>query len=255
MIDCHTHILPGVDDGPDTLEESLAMARMAVAEGITHMIATPHYAPHRYDQSKVRQALVDFEAALLEADVPLKLSLGNEIELDEEGLKALEDGICLSLGGSSHVLVELPYHKMYPVHEQWLYQMGIKGFTPVLAHVDRYPYLMAEPDKLRKLIAGGCVSQMNASAILRHETRSPALKMIRSELVHLVASDCHSLGNRPPALKEAFALVVHAVGLPMAEDLFKENGRRMLEGKPIVRQWPRKAAEKANWRKWLGMAK
>lgn len=252
MIDCHTHILPGVDDGPDTLDEALAMARLAVAEGITHMIATPHYLPHRYDQQRVRPAYEALTAALEAEQLPLRLTLGNEAALDEEGLKAFADGICLPLGASGHALVELPYDRMYPVHEQWLYQLSLNGLVPVLAHVDRYPYLMAEPDKLRRMLITGCVSQMNASAILRQETRKPALAMIRSDLVHVVASDCHSLQNRPPALKAAFELVADEVGRPMAEDLFRDNGRRLLERQPLVRQWPQKAAERKGWLKWMG---
>lgn len=252
MIDCHAHILPGVDDGPETIEEALDIARMAVADGITLMIATPHYMPYRFDQQRVRPAFEAFRSALDEADIPLQLALGNELELNEEGLKALADGHCLPMGGSAHVLVELPYQKMYPVHDQWLYELGIMGYTPVLAHVDRYPYLMADPERLKRMLSTGCVSQLNASALLKAGTRSAALKLIRSELVHLVASDCHSLINRPPALKEAYDIVADALGLSVAEDLFTGNGARLLEKKALVKTWGDMKAEKTGWRKWLG---
>lgn len=251
MIDIHTHILPGVDDGPETLEEALDMARMAMAEGITHMIATPHYMPHRFDPALVSQGFQALETGLQAAGIPLRVTLGNEVPLNEEGLKALSDGLCRPMGASNYVLVELPYDRMYPVHEQWLYELGIMGFTPILAHVDRYPYLLAEPEKLRRMIQGGCVSQLNASAILRLETRKPALQLIRSDLVHLVASDCHSLGNRPPALKEAFELVAASVGHPVAEDLFHDNGRRMLEKQTLVKQWGHKKPEAKGWLRWF----
>lgn len=252
MIDCHAHILPGVDDGPETLDEAMAMARRATGEGIAHMIATPHYVPERFDPSRVGPAYATLQKALLEAELPLVLSLGNELQLDAEGVKALEEGLCLPLGNSTHVLVELPHSKMYPIHETWLYELGLMGYTPVLAHVDRYPYLTEEPDTLRRLLAAGCVSQMNASAILRPETRRAAMKLISEELVHLVASDCHSTVNRPPALKDAFALVAKAVGAPMAEDLFCNNGERLLERQSVIREWPGKIPAKApGWFQWL----
>jgi len=252
MIDCHAHILPGVDDGAETLDEAMAMARRAVGEGITHMIATPHYVPERFDPRWVGPAFAVLQKALLNAGVPLAISLGNELPLDAEGVKALEEGRCLPLGGSSHVLVELPSSKMYPIHDTWLYELGLMGFTPVLAHVDRYPYLTEEPATLRRLLAAGCVSQMNASAILRPETRRSAMQLISAELVHLVATDCHSTVSRPPALKDAFAIVAKAVGIAMAEDLFSNNGERLLAKQAVIREWPDKIpAKEHGWFQWL----
>jgi len=250
MIDCHTHIMPGFDDGPETMEESLAMVRMAAREGVSKMVATPHYSPPHFANVGFDETLEHLNRMIKAEGVSMEVFAGNEATLDESLPEALLDGLCKTLGTSRAVLVELPTLKIYPVHEQLLYKLRMNGYRVVLAHVDRYDYFAESPDLLQTLIDQGCASQINASAITERSTSSHALKWIRMGLVHVVASDCHGEARRRPRLKEAYERVTSELGFDVAEDLFKQNGNRILNDEPIVGSWGSMRKEKRLLNRW-----
>jgi protein-tyrosine phosphatase len=210
VIDLHTHILPGLDDGPATIAGSIEMARSMVADGIRIVAATPHV---RRDfpttAERMEDGVRELVAALAEARVPLELVTGGELAIDllpslpDEELRRFTLG-----GGTRYVLVETPYAG-WPVelHER-LYDLRRKGFVPVLAHPERNPELQRHPDLLDPFVAGGTLVQLTAASVdgrLGAAPRRAALALLQRGLAHLVASDAHAPGVRAAGLSVARA--------------------------------------------------
>ncbi len=234
MIDMHAHILPGVDDGPDTLEDAVEMIRLAMREGISHIIVTPHYKLPRYDNTKTLEAFNQLMEAIKSEPIGIEVSLGNELYLDETALTALTSQNCRTLAGSQYVLVELPVQRLYPFHEQLLYEIQMRDYKVILAHIERYDYFMDNLSYLEEMIHRGCYTQMNASSIVARGTSKKLFTIVDKGLVHLIATDCHCIKKRAPYFKKAYEQVEARVGAKMAERLFFSNGYNILNNQPLA---------------------
>lgn len=196
MIDLHSHILPGLDDGARTLEESLAIARAAVASGVATIAATPHV---REDYPTSVEAMLGALAAVQEAvaaaGLPLEVIPGGELALD--ALDRLDaDGLRgFALGGSRALLVETPYWGWPLDIAHRLYHLQADGFTPVLAHPERNADVQEAPERLRPLVERGVVVQITAASLdgrLGRRARATGAHLLESGLAHLLASDAHA---------------------------------------------------------------
>jgi protein-tyrosine phosphatase len=208
VIDLHTHILPGVDDGPPTMAGSIEMARSMVADGVRVAAATPHV---RRDfpttPERMEHGLRELDEALVAAGVPLQVVAGGELAIDV--LPSLTDEALrrFSLGGHSrYVLVETPY-TAWPVElHECLYDLRRKGFVPVLAHPERNPEVQRVPELLAPFVAGGVLVQLTAASLdgrLGGAPRTAAVTLLRRGLAHLLASDAHAPSIRAAGLSEA----------------------------------------------------
>jgi protein-tyrosine phosphatase len=210
--DLHCHVLPGVDDGPATLDDSIALARALVADGIDRVVATPHVNVQMPTSSAIVQERVALvRDALRQHDIPLLVEPGAEVaapqlpELDLPELRAL------SLGGNGWILLEPPLSTEFPI-ERAAQELLDEGFGVVLAHPERCVLFQRDPPRVRTLVDAGARVQVTSSALtgaFGRRARSLALDLIRAGLVHNVASDAHGATRRPPTLLTD----LHAAGL------------------------------------------
>jgi len=205
VIDLHCHVLPGVDDGPVTDDEAIALARAAAQDGTRVLVATPHRSPRWPTEPDVVAAAVDRLSLLLqEAEVPLELRTGAEIALEEAA--RLDDGTlaALALGGGPHLLLECPHGPAGDVLERTVAELMERGHEILLAHPERCPAFQDRPARLRELVAAGARCCVTAGALAgRFGAGSQwfSLELLRDGLVHAVASDAHAPTGRPPGLR------------------------------------------------------
>ena len=217
MIDLHCHIIPEIDDGSQSLEESIEMARSAYKLGYREIICTSHYGFGKYENENYREKFHELSKALIKEEIPIKIRVGNELYLDLEGLEAAADGRVNTLGKSHYILVEAVYGMTSQSLIGGIEKIIDLGYKPVLAHVERYFFLtMSDVRKMEKL---GVVLQVNLSSFsnaLKKRTRA----LLENNLIHIVASDSH--GTRKRSYEDA------ALGLRELEKIVKKDRIELL---------------------------
>lgn len=238
MIDLHTHVLPGLDDGSPDLESSLAICRMAVADGITDMVATPHYrnGVGVRDVDVIPPAAELLRAALAENGIPLTLHVAIEMPLLENYMELYRNGTWLAYDpGRKYILLECP---PLPVHGAQILSRIVDaligaGTIPILAHPERLPFL----DRLEDAIGirrRGALFQITAGALETHSSSGHrAREWLDRDIVSFVATDTHGVNRRPPLLSPARAFLSSHYGPRLAEALTETNPRKILASEPI----------------------
>ncbi len=196
VIDLHSHILPGLDDGASSLADSLELARAAVHAGVTTVAGTPHV---RHDfpttPEAMEAALDQLRAALAAEGIPLDVRGGGELDLEWLAGAPIEQVRLFGLAGNpAFVLVEMPYAGWPLGIADALYRLELAGITPVLAHPERNPDVQERPERLRPLVEGGALTQVTAASLegrFGAASAETALTLVRNGLAHLVASDVH----------------------------------------------------------------
>lgn len=208
IIDVHSHILPGIDDGSKSMEQSLEMLEIAVQEGIRTIIATPHNMPGKGKASpgQVEKLVRDLQTAADAQKLPITLLPGCELFYREEALELLEQEEILSLNDSACVLVEFDVMAQKPYITNAMRNVLSLGYTPVIAHVERYEALMEKGfTTLRELRAMGCLIQVNADSVTGGCTaalQKSARKLLQEQLVEFIGTDAHSSRSRAPRMQE-----------------------------------------------------
>lgn len=239
FIDIHCHILPGIDDGARNWDESLAMARMAVEDGTSTVIATPHQLGSfgQNHGEAIQQLVVELNSRLQDAGVPLAVLPGGEIRIEAELVDRLVTGDILSLGDHRrHVLLELPFDVYLPL-EPVLESLATRQIVVVLAHPERNQGLIREPHLLGELVDAGCLMQLTAGSLCgTHgpEAQRFAEWMISEGLAHLVASDGHSPRTRRPLIRRAFERLCEIADLETAEDLCCRYPARVAAARTVL---------------------
>ncbi|WP_428820449.1 tyrosine-protein phosphatase [Microbulbifer sp. MCCC 1A16149] len=219
MIDLHCHILPGIDDGARDLDQSLVLARAAVADGITHTVATPHIHTGRFPNNliSITRAYRELCAALKAASIPLKLGMAAEIRLSEEILNMVLLNQVPYLGkweGEKVLLLELPHSHIPPGTEQLIRWLRKQKVRPMIAHPERNKDVIRDFNKVMPLVREGCLFQVTAGAVAGHfgePAQERAIQLLEHDLVTILATDAHHEVRRPPVLnlgREAAAKVV-----------------------------------------------
>ena len=241
MIDLHSHILYGLDDGAKDQVTMLAMFRLAQEEGIKAMVATPHYiyGANTYNEETLQKRYQEAKALLAEQGIDIQLHLGQELYLDTLLLTQLKLGQALTLAETRYILVEFPTLEIPP------YTLGLMdgffeaGYRPVIAHPERYIEVQRDMMQLLAYIEKGCLLQVNTGSFLGlhgKEAQKTAVALLRHEMVHLVATDCHSMGRRKPEYQEAYARVADYSSEQMAEKLFVEMPQMLLADE-VLEPW------------------
>lgn len=232
--DIHTHLLPGVDDGSCSMEETMIMIRIALSQGIQTIIATPHYAVGRKNVSveeleRIR-GLVEVEAKKQNDNI--RILLGNEIFYSDSIIEALNKKQALTLAGSKYVLVEFSYEESYRVIYRALAKLIRSGYIPILAHVERYYYLHKSKEAISELIKMGCYMQMNCNSLIGgifNKRASYHRKIIDQGMIHFLASDCHDFKNRIPNMEKAVQVLLKKCDADIIDQILYENPRGILE--------------------------
>ncbi|WP_372789032.1 tyrosine-protein phosphatase [Paraconexibacter sp.] len=207
MIDLHCHILPGVDDGPATMEDAVALARAHVEAGTSTVVATSHVSWDYQDNgpANLLPAVEALRARLAEEDVPLEVLPGAEIAMTR--VDALDNGdlAALKLGGSAWLLIECPFSPSAAAFAPVLDVLQARGHRIVLAHPERCPAFHREPERLSAYVSQGMLTSLTAGAFVGsfgREVEKVAREFLAEGLVHSVASDAHDLRRRPPGIRE-----------------------------------------------------
>ena len=237
MIDIHTHILPGIDDGAKDLTESLALLKLAENDGITHMVATPHIHMGRFNNA-IAQIKNDLQSLKLEAHkegINVKLAAAAEVRLDIELMAMVMANKLPFIGkiaDKNVLLLELPHSHMpqgYDKFIQWLAKQNIRVIIP---HPERNRDIQSNLYYIQHLKQLGCDFQLTASSIegeWGESAHTIALQMLKDGLVNYVASDAHSVKRRPPILSQARNTVAQLIGEEQATALFVTNPLQLTE--------------------------
>lgn len=234
MIDLHSHILPGIDDGAPDLGVALEMARIAVANGVAVQACTPHIFPGLFDNSgpQIRCATQELQRHLDEHGVPLRLVAGADVHIVPNMVNGLRAGEILSLADTRYVLVEPPHHVAPPRLEHLFFELMASGYVPILTHPERLTWIETRYETLVQLFRAGVWMQVTAGALTGAFGRRPkywAERMLSEALVHILASDAHGARRRPPDLAEGRAAAAKWLGEEEAEQLVSLRPRAVLE--------------------------
>lgn len=253
MIDIHSHILPGVDDGAQTMDDAIAMARVAVKEGIKTIIATPHHKNGSYDNPK--SSIIALAARLNDVikqhDLPLTVLPGQEVRIHGDLLKSLETNELMTLADTSYLLIEFPPDHVPRYAEQLLFELQLKGMIPIIAHPERNMEIVEHPDRLYQLVKRGVLTQLTASSISGHfgkNIKKFSLQLIEANLAHFIASDAHNTTTRPFRMREAYNVIDKEFGID-AVYYFQENAELLIRGQAVYREEPKRIKKK----KFLGL--
>ncbi|ABK44637.1 PHP C-terminal domain protein [Magnetococcus marinus MC-1] len=242
-IDLHAHILPGLDDGASTMQMALDMARMAVADGITCMVATPHLNPlSAWNNSAevVRRALDTLRTHLNKAQIPLQVEGAAELRLTTKTLQQLQSGYAPLLshgpGPCRYALIEFAHTGLQGAELFMTELLLHRGYTPVIAHPERIRTFRENPDRLEPFIKLGCLTQITASAICG-SYGDGVIQLVDGWMekgwVHLIASDAHNIHRRQPAMRDAGRLLAAQFGHEAAQQLLITHPQAVLQGQPL----------------------
>jgi len=240
VIDIHCHLLPGIDDGPATLADALALARALVEDGVTHVVATPHVYPGLYNnlRSSIGPVAKFFAAELRQAGLPLHLSWAGELRLTPEVLDLMQQDELPSLGthnGLRTVLLEMPDGQVPMGAERFVSQLLQHKYLPIIVHPERNKGVMDNIDRLRPLVEMGCPVQVTAASLVGgfgSRAQDTALDLLDEGWVSVVATDAHNLGGRRPRLSEARTWLEQNLGAETAHELTVAMPARLCGWRP-----------------------
>ena len=239
MIDLHCHYLPGIDDGAQTLEESLELARAAVQAGITEAVMTPHVHPGRYEntRSSIEKLCAAFQQVLRYKNIPLKVYAGGEVRISSDIMQMVEDGEIPYLGeidGYRIMLLEFPHSHLVFGAEKLVEWLLARRIRPLIAHPERNKDVMRSVGKLKPFVEMGAMLQLTGASIAG-QFGKPALQcarqIIEREWAAVVATDSHNLEHRPPNLDIAYTTLTQMGGEKLARLLTMETPSRIVAGR------------------------
>ena len=241
MIDLHCHILPELDDGSASFEDSLEMAAMAASQGIRHLAATPHCVTGSVRD--VVNGVIALQRLLEEEHIPLWLYAGMEIFGTYDTARLLREKKLITLNGSRYPLIEFPFYADGEEETEILQSVIDAGFTPLVAHPERYLYVCDEPELINRWKQMGCLFQINRGSLLGRYGAEPqhmAMELVRRGFATVVATDAHSPVARTPRARDVYELLSQSVSPTAAEALMRHNPKWILQDKslpPVEPDW------------------
>jgi protein-tyrosine phosphatase len=237
MIDIHCHILPGLDDGAKNMDEALEMCRVAQADGIQTIVATPHCRNGTYHnhEGTILPVLDQLQEAVLKAGLSLRLLPGADLHIHPELIVFLKQNSRLLLGGR-YFLLELPAQSIPPFTRDFIFKALLTGFVPIITHPERNTMIQNQDQVIEEWVNAGALIQITAMSLtgdFGQQVRDCALKMVRSGLVHVIATDAHSAKRRPPVLSQGREILKTLVGEDQARTMISENPTRILKGESV----------------------
>ena len=237
MIDIHSHVLYGVDDGAQSLDETRALLRQAYDQGIKTLIATPHQRKGRFEASRstIDKHFQNLQTIAREVAPDLTVHLGTEVFYSNSMLDRLEQGQILTLAGSDYVLVEFDYGLPYREIVRAIRAIQGLAYDVVIAHIERYDAFHKHPERVQEMRRLGCLIQVNAASLLpmglfdRYKVlKKRARQLLDADLIDIIASDAHHVESRPYYMAEAYAFVAKKYGADYAHQLFVSNPEKII---------------------------
>ena len=249
MIDIHCHILPEVDDGSRSLNESIEMAMIAKEQGITKIVNTSHYHPDfRYKNGEeLLKELEDFNNVLKENMIDIEVVIGNEIYYTKDLIKEIDELDFYTLNNSRYILIELPPTNFPKDLCNIVYELKEKNYIPVFAHVERYREVQENPELIYEVINAGAIIQVNSHSILGKsgkELQKVCNTLLNRNMIHVVGTDAHSSKRRTPIFLDAYKYVSEKYSKEMADDLFIKNNNAIINNEALNLPKPYKEEQK-----------
>lgn len=233
MIDIHCHLLAGVDDGPATLDESLALVRSLIADGVKTVVATPHIYELALPVEKIESRLTELRQQLVAEDLKLEILAGGEnhynVQLTDMALHTIDSG--------RYLLLEFPPDGLPPSAAEIVFSLRTHGRVPIITHPERNGAMLRDPLRLQPLLEQGALAQLTAASLLGDfgsEVRQCARYLLKKGMIHFLASDAHGASWRVPRLGAGLAEAVRLIGRERAGSLVKEHPYRVITNQP----WP-----------------
>lgn len=248
MIDIHSHILPGVDDGAQSEKESIALAKAAVEEGIEAIIATPHHKNGSFsnDRNSILKSVSILTKLLEQENIPLQVLPGQETRIHGDMIDDLRKGDIQPLNDTKYVFVELPFTSVPRYANQLLYDMQIEGYIPIIVHPERNSELIEKPDQLYNFVRNGALTQVTAASLIGNFGKKAerfSEQIIDANLVHFIASDAHNTTNRKFHLKDAYEKINSLFGASM-QYMLMENAHLLIDNANVNREEPTRVRQK-----------
>jgi protein-tyrosine phosphatase len=248
MIDIHCHILPEVDDGAQSLSDSLSMARNAVEQGIHKIVASPHHLTSSYTNPKpsIINRVKDLNRALRDEKIELEVLPGQEVRIHGEMLEGYEAGEILPVNHTPYILIEFPSNHVPRYTEKLFYDLQMNGLIPVIVHPERNQEIMECPELLYQLVKKGALTQITAASVcgdFGKRIKNFSLQLVEANLTHFIASDAHNITNRTFKMREAFGIIEKKYGNEMVY-YFDENATLLIEGLNVYKEDPERIKKK-----------
>ncbi len=218
MIDIHCHILPKIDDGPSSWEESIELARLFLEEGVETAVTTPHWIKGSHwepEPNQVIKMVGILNEKLKRGNISLNVLPGMEVGITENLIDLLDEGRILTLGGGSHLLLESPFISIPHGTGGLINRLKKLGITTIFAHPERCQEVQSNPKRLAEIFDSGALIQVTSTSLLGHFGKGPkscAFWLAKNGLIHLMASDAHSPKNRPPLIKGPLSILTDIIG-------------------------------------------
>lgn len=251
VIDIHSHILFNVDDGPETLDQSIEMLIAASNEGITGIISTSHACHPQYHAhiEIVNEQINQLQQELKNRNIPLNIYQGHEVRICDKIVELCQTREIHKLANSEYLLLELPSSTIPHYTKHIINALVNEGITPIIAHPERNKSIAEKPERLERLIREGAVAQLTAGSIAGHFGKSVqklSVDLVKANLVHTYGSDAHNLTTRPFLFEEGLAYLEKRKELD-AVDLFLENNDRIIQNKPFIIYEPEIISKRKWW--------
>jgi protein-tyrosine phosphatase len=255
LIDLHNHILPGVDDGAEAVADSLAMARMALDDGITTIVATPHRNSWTYHDppADAHRRLAELKVHCQEAGCDVELFLGGEAFIAPDLAEQIRTGLALTINGSRYLLVEWGIDQFPAYADQAIFDLRVQGIVPILAHAERYRAVQHNVESLASLVRRGAMVQVTAGSLTGESgagARRAAEQILVANLGHVLATDSHSIRRRPPTLATARARAEELIGAERARALVVDVPRQIIDNRSIELPDPIELESRPFWAFW-----
>lgn len=257
MIDLHSHILPGIDDGARSLEDSLTMARMAVEDGTKILACTPHLAPPKYVNSgpDIRRAVSQLQAQLDEHSIALKLIAGADLHIASDLENSLKTGHALTLADTSYFLLEPPHDVLPPMLVQFAQKLKRAGYNPILTHPERLQWIEGNYNVITELADAGIVIQLTGASVtglFGKRIQYWCERMLDEGIVDILASDAHDTKYRTTGLSKARDAVAQRLGEKEARMMVLDRPYHIVKNEALPPKPPRKPSTQAPERKSSG---
>ncbi|MCX5707230.1 MAG: capsular biosynthesis protein [Candidatus Omnitrophica bacterium] len=237
MVDLHAHILPGIDDGSLSLEESLKMCSMAYQDGIRTIVATPHIGKFPNTKEIITQKTEELKEELKAQKIEIDLLSGADYEFTPEIFTLLESKSLLTINQSRYLLLDTPYSLLPPNIEKLIGGLVLKGIIPIVTHPERCLELQGDLGILYNLIKAGALIQVTASSIIGKmgpKAKESVDLILKHKLAYIIATDTHGINKRPPLLSEALEIASGIIGKEMALAMVTTIPQAIIEDREVV---------------------
>jgi len=241
MVDIHCHILDGVDDGPKTIEEAIALARKLKEKGVSKVIATPHFIGD-YDLKPtpecVNKKISQLSNELHKQGIEFGIYPGMEVFASDDTVDRIKNGEILTLNNSRYVLIEFSFENVPKYMLNLLFSMQLEGYIPIIAHPERYSVQYRKSGIIKEAVEKGALLQVNSGSLMGmhgKEVRKEAIRLLKEGMVHLIANDAHGGKRLVPVVKDVEKALIEVCGTENTDIIFYKNPVLVFENKEVER--------------------